>query len=406
MFFVRSIKLVFLQRKRKSGLKVVARAFRIDRLARPLLYVLVVALCAAGLAAAHGSRIVDNWRVLQWEDGFFFQHNAEQIHSLLDCFVKTGPWEGLYRPLTTNLYYYVGSKALANRAEAYHFINLVFVILNAVLLFRLAELFLGPWWAMIPAVLFASRLAMVEVVLHTCEFQGLLYVFFTILSVDLFVRSRKSESSWPLTLSALAFCLALLSKESAIVLPALLIVYGRLFDDRIVSRRYLVHPIIAISWVILFVLVAPSHTQSTRLTYDLSASNVLRNYAAHFLDFSNWLLAPLQDFIMPGNVAALAGTLYVRLLFGVLIMSEIAMLLFPRFLKAQGLRLVAFGFAWFLIATLPFAIFENRLFMRYSYLGHAGLALCVAGLVAGAIRLFGTRHPVALPQVSETAYVT
>src|ERR1035437_2716368 len=78
---------------------------------------------------------------------------------------------------------------------------------------------------MIPAVLFASRLAMVEVVLHTCEFQGLLYVFFTILSVDLFVRSRKSESSWPLTLSALAFCLALLSKELAIVLPALLIVY-------------------------------------------------------------------------------------------------------------------------------------------------------------------------------------
>jgi len=225
----------------------------IDRLPRPLIYLLAAALCAAGLAAAHGSKIVGNWHVAQWEDAMFFRYNADQIHSLWDCFAKRGAWPGLYRPLTTNLYYYVGSMALGYRVEAYHFINLAFLILNALLLYRLATLFSGPWWALIPPVLFASRLALVEIVLHTFEFQGLLCVFFTILSVDLFVRSRKSESSWMLTLSALAFCLALLSKESATVLPALLILYGWLFDDRIVSRPYLVHPMIALSWAILFV---------------------------------------------------------------------------------------------------------------------------------------------------------
>jgi len=373
---------------------LVAPAFRVERLPRPLIFVLVTVLCVAGLAAAHGSRIVDNWHVTQWEDGVFFRYNVEQIHSLGDCFVKRGAWAGLYRPLTTNLYYYVVSQALANRIEAYHLINLVFVILNAVLLYRLAESFLGPWWAMIPAVLFASRLAMVEVVLHTCEFQGLLYVFFTILSVDLFVRSRKSDSSWPLTLSALAFWMALFSKESAIVLPALLIVYGWLFEDRIVSRRYLVHPGIAILWVILFVLVLRplSHDQPTGFGYDFSVSNVLRNYTAHFLDFSNWFLAPLQDYVMPANVAALADTWHARLLFCVLITSEIAMLLFPGFLKTQGVRLAVFGFAWFLITTLPFAIFEGRLFMRYSYLGHAGLALCVGGLLESVVRVFFARR--------------
>src|SRR5208282_420862 len=206
----------------------------------------------------------------------------------------------------------------------------------------LAQVFLGPWWAIVPAVLFASRLAMVEVVLHTCEFQGLLYVCFTILAVDLFVRSRKYDSSLLLTLSAIAFCLALLSKESAIVLPALLITCGWLFDDRIFSRPYLVHPIIAISWVLLFVLVAPSHDQSSNLGYDFSASNVLRNYAAHFLDFSDWLLSPLNDFVMPANVAGLAGTLYARVLSGVLIVLEAVLLLFPRPQKNDGLRLIAF----------------------------------------------------------------
>ncbi|HKN14109.1 MAG TPA: hypothetical protein VJX68_13040 [Candidatus Binatus sp.] len=377
---------------------------KVHRLPRVLIYVLVAVLCAAGLAAAHGSRIVDNWHVPQWEDSMFFQYNKNEIHSLWDCFVKRGAWGGLYRPLTTNLYYYVGGIALGNRIEAYHFINVVFVVLNAVLLYRLATLWLGAWWAMIPAVLFASRLALVEVVLHTCEFQGLVYVFFTILSVEFFVRSRLSDSSWLLALSALAFCLDLISKESAVVLPAMLIVYGRLLGGRFVLRPYLVHPMIALSWWILFVLVLRHH-QPSGFDYDWSVSNVLRDYAGYFLDFSNWLIAPLGDYIMPAQVAALAGTFYMRLLLGVLIVSEIALLLFPRLLKTRDLRLAAFGFAWFLIATLPFAIFKGRLFMRYSYLGHAGLALCVGALVRGAIGLFRTRQPVALPQVSETIQV-
>src|SRR5271156_4802367 len=216
----------------------------ISRLPRPLVYALATVLCIAGLAAAHLSRIIENWHTTQWEDSLFFRYNDAHIYSLTDCFVKGGPWPGLYRPLSTNLYYYLGSRLLDNRVESYHVVNLVFVILNAVLLFRLAELLLGTWCAMIPAVLFASRIAMVEVVLNTCEFQGLSYTFFTIISVDLFVRSYRSDSAWPLTLSAFAFVLALFSKESAIVLPAVLVVYGWLFEDHIVTLRYLVHALI------------------------------------------------------------------------------------------------------------------------------------------------------------------
>jgi hypothetical protein len=381
----------------------------LTRLPRPLLYALVAVICAAGLAAAHGSRIRSNWHERQWEDGLFFQDDADQIHSLWDCFAKTGVWPGRYLPLTTNLYYHVGSRAWANRIEAYHFINLLMIVLNAVLLYRLANNFLGAWWAMIPALLFASRLAIVEMVLHTCEFQGLLYASFTILAVDLFIRSRKTNSATDstrlLVLSASAFGLALLSKEAAIVLPALLIVYGRLFDDRFSSRPYLVHPLVGIVWALLFVMVLPAHGQSIGGIYDLSAFNLLRNYAAYGLIFSNWILTPLQDFIMPIFVAGFVSTLPVRLVLGALIVAEGAVLLFPKFLKNQDLRLVAFGFAWFLIATLPFAVFADRLFMRYGYLGHAGLALCVVGLIKAAVGLLRTARPVAPPEISENAQV-
>jgi hypothetical protein len=376
---------------------------KISRLPRPLIYALVAVLCTVGLAAAHRSRIAENWHAIQGEDTLFFEYTDANIHSLSDCFAKRGVWAGLYRPLSTNLYYYLGSRLLGNRIESYHVINLVFVILNAVLLFRLAESLLGTWCAMIPAVLFASRIAMVEVVLNTCEFQGLFYTFFTIISVDLFVRSYRSNGSWQLTLSAFAFILALFSKESAIVLPAILIVYGWLFEETILTRRYLVHVLSALLWVILFVAVLRPlfGNQATGFGYDFSVSNILRNYDAHFLDFSNLLLTPLESYVMPDSVAVLAGKLYVRLLFCVLTLSEIAILLFPKFLKSQGLRVVVFGFAWFLIATLPFTIFADRLFMRYSYLGHAGLALCVGGLVEGMVGWFSTRRRALLPQVVE-----
>jgi len=92
-------------------------------------------------------------------------------------------------------------------------------------------------------------------------------------------------------------------------------------------------------------------------------------------------------------------------LLGALIVAQIALFLFPAMLKTQDQRLVAFGFAWFLIATLPFTIFEDRLFMRYSYLGHAGLALCVGAMLRSTIRFFGSHHPVAHPRLSETAHV-
>jgi hypothetical protein len=370
-------------------------------LQRPLTFLLVAILSGSALAYVHGWRIVEFWHTANWEDAVFFQYTSGQIHSLVDCIRDKGPWPGLYRPLTTNLYYYLGGLALGNRVEAYHFVNLVFLIINALLLYRLALFFLEPWWAIIAPILSISRVALVQVVLFTTEFQGLLYVFFTILSVNLFISSRKSESTRMLTLSAISFCLALFSKEAALVLPALLILYGRLFDDRPTVGPYLLHPLLAVSWLMLFFFVLrPLYgNQPTGFAYDLSLSNLLRNYATYLFGFSNWTMSSMEYYAIPGviplGLATFAGTWYIRLFSSLLILLELALFFSPKHLKNQNLRVIAFGFGWFLITTFPFVIFENRLFMRYSYLGHVGLALCAAALAKTAIQIFFTQRATA-----------
>ena len=58
-----------------------------------------------------------------------------------------------------------------------------------------------------------------------------------------------------------------------------------------------------------------------------------------------------------------------KLLAATLIVFEVAICL--KKTRIEWLRITAFGLGWFLIATLPVTIFEGRLFLRYSYFGHA-----------------------------------
>jgi hypothetical protein len=323
----------------------------------------ILLVCVAGATVLMWrAAFLDNYHQLQWEDGAFFSWNAHQINSVRDCFTQRGNWPGLYRPLTTNLYYYIGGKLWNQRIEVYHWINIVMVVINSLLLYRLSENFMDGWYAIIPALLFSTRTAMIECVLHSCEFQGLLYVCLTILSADLFIRHH----TWA---SAVTFALALLSKESAVVLPALLIAYGWLFER--FSLRYLLHPVIAVVWAVLFHWLVSGTTGNI---YDFGLFNLLRNYAAYALVFSNWLAQ--GDLVMPAYVAGLSALASVRLGMALLIAGAAVMF------WARRLPAVTFGLLWFLIATSPYVIFDNRLFMRYANLGHAGLALSAGALVA------------------------
>jgi hypothetical protein len=351
-------------------------------------YHLPIAALAIVLAftLVHGSRARDNLSVAHWEDMDFMRHNISNVHSLKDCFTERPLWPGLYRPLTTNLYYYAGRVLFANRIEIHHGINIALYLMNAFLLYLICLKLLPHWWAMVPPVLFASRFSHVEVVLNSCEVQTLFAVFFTLLALKFFTSARRGAGDYYYVLSLIAYGLALLSKETALVFPAILVAYGLLHDERRAWRHYVPPAGLALIWIVLYVTVfrAVTDLEPTGFAYRWGAGHIFANYAAYLLTFVNLLTHRLGNLAMVRPVSRVAGSGAAAFLM-VLCAIACASYYIHRARNGghgrTGRGALAFGFAFFLIALSPYVILESRLFMRYGYAGHAGLAISAGALL-------------------------
>ena len=81
--------------------------------------------------------------------------------------------------------------------------------------------------------------------------------------------------------------------------------------------------------------------------------------------------------MVPG-VARAAATRLVEVGFGLLVaVIVVFFVLYPRLRNrySPSGRVLILGFLFFLLGVAPYVILESRLFMRYGYFGHAGLAI-------------------------------
>jgi hypothetical protein len=356
-----------------------------------------VLIVLAAMGVAHGRTVIRNLPRHHWEDWRFFRHNKAHIASLADGFTQPSVWPGLYRPLSTNIYYYVGRRLFGTRVEAYHLVNAAVFAANAVLLFLVGRRWLPGAWSLLPPLLFASRVAHDQVLCFTSEFQALSSVFLTLVATLLFLEGRARESR-RLELAALApFALALLCKETSVVWPAILLAHARLLDRPGSWRRCLPALAVAGGWAVLFVLArhVVGAGEPTGFAYDASPA-LLGRVSAHLLTFSNLLAYTTSlDVPLPAVVELWSDTWVVRVGLAALLAVEARLLLWRP--ASRALAAAALGFAWFLLGVAPFLFLEDRLFMRYGYFAHAGLALAVAGLLlaASSRRVRGLTPPAA-----------
>jgi hypothetical protein len=175
--------------------------------------------------------------------------------------------------------------------------------------------------------------------------------------------------------------------------PAILTAYGWLFERSSVWRKYVAAWAVAALWLVCYRemihLLYPSGTPG--FVFDLTPKGLLTRYAAYLLSFLNVLVPDVDPeksgWAIPPHLRALAATTPVLVAMACLVAAEAALMIAARGRPArvgQSGRVAAFGLAWFLAGTSPFAVLAHRLFIRYTYFGHAGLAIA-AGAVASAV---------------------
>lgn len=382
---------------------------RVARQRRLVDHGVALVVIAAALALAHGVRITTNWGQPHWEDQLFFQHEQTYIQHIGDCF-RHPLWPGLYRPLSSTCYYYLVGQLTDQRIQAHHLINVLFYATNGLLLYHLCRRWMGRRWALLPGALFVSRYAHAEVVTNTVEFQVLLPTFFALLTVVFFLQgSDQSDNGWYggwYGLAGVTFALALLSKETFVVLPAILWLERWLWRRNGSAAGIIGVSMVALGWGMLFALFlrGMAGQTATGFGYTLAPAEIIRNYTAYFLAFANLLTRAPDTLTMPANVLRLADAPAIQIGFCLLCVTAAGALIWLRQRPPGGyhsIRMVGFGLLFFLISAAPFVILVDRLFMRYAYWAHAGLAIA-AGAALQALLQAAIPRRVATGGIAQT----
>ena len=134
-----------------------------------------------------------------------------------------------YRP-TQGLAYLVVNQAFGRTPAAFHALNVGLHAVNAVLILHLGRrLRLGRVAAFAAALLWAVHPLHVEAVTYVSATADPLHALFVLVGLNVLVASRAARATWA---AAACFVLGLLSKESAIVFPALFtaVIFARARD--------------------------------------------------------------------------------------------------------------------------------------------------------------------------------
>ncbi|MGB6200096.1 MAG: hypothetical protein WBF35_11155 [Candidatus Acidiferrales bacterium] len=359
----------------------------------PVLILVGVSLLVYANALRNGFVADDDLQILR-------NNFVTDSHSLSDYFT-TDAWgfagsrlTNYYRPL--QLIVYASEYAIyGDRAWAWHLVN---VCVNAgaiaaayFLLMSLADWELAFWGCL----LFALHPMHVEAVVWVAALPDLICGLLLFVAMLAYHRARSiagGSAWWLYVLSAFAFFAALLTKETALLFPLVILSYEYFYRQLPLLRLWEVWPSFAafvaalgiyfgMRWHALggFTPSAAPYLRLSPAQLALAVPVVLAGYAGK-------MLLPLHFnffYFTPPTIALN------RISIGAILLVVLIVAL-PFLLRARR-PLLAFGVAWFLLVLAPAldinAVGENYFTERYLYIPSLGFAIC-----AGWVWLWVLRH--------------
>ena len=218
-----------------------------------------------------------------------------------------------YRPLM-HVVYLINYHLFGFQAWGFHLVNVLFHVGNTVVVVLLTARLTGfvdthgsrgrDWVSafvlsspFVAGLLFATHPVHTEAVAWIASIPELSFTLFYLLSFYLYVAPGGGRRSW--MPSVALFCLALLCKETAITLPALLVAYDTAFRrserstaDRLL--RYAPYLLVAAAYLVLRQHVLSQSPVRTDPLSDLSSYQVIINVGRLFGAYAGKLLLPVN----------------------------------------------------------------------------------------------------------------
>ena len=266
------------------------------------------------------------------------------------------------------------------RPFGYHLTNVFLHILAALALFWFIQtLFSDKTLSLLAGVFFTLHPVQTEAVSYISGRSDPLALIFILLAFIFYLRQLRGPTALGYAVMGLAYAASLLSRESSLILPALVLTYHFVFKEKVRLKGFL--PLVVIS-----------------LLYVAARSAFLQGGPG----------ASAESFLLrsPGFFAAMAG--YVRLLlwpsglhmeYGMRLFSwaqpqvlagllVVGVLLFLIHRQRDRNKIVSFSLAWFFVGLLPYSsIFPVNAYMaeHWLYVPSAGFFLLLAYYLRGLV---------------------
>lgn len=307
------------------------------------------------------------------QDDFVFLERASRVRGIKDFVILWLAPDHFYRPVPRVGFFVVAYQLFGLNAWGFHALSLLVHIANAVLLLVLLVRLTGKRAvAVFAGFIYATHASIPFLAVYWVSgVHDLSVTLWTLLALLMYLSFRESGRTVSLMLSLAAGMLALLSKEMAVTLPALVVVTEIAYLH---VRHEPIRPVRVLSSGLLYALLVSSflvlRAQKASVFiptegpygWDVTLGTALKNLTAFVTDavyLRTWAAScPPCQFLIWSVLALLVGA---------------TLLVHPRAVVP-----VLFGLSWFLITLVPTLFLSQRIYSYYAYLPLAGMVTALA----------------------------
>lgn len=290
-----------------------------------------------------------------------------------------------YRPVL-NLSFFIDTIICAGEPGFYHYTNILIHIIVTFLVFLLfRSLNYSNYISLFISLFFAVHPALTSAIAWIPGRNDTLLALFSLLSFIFFIYSFKKKKSIYLFFSSFAFFLAILTKETALMLPIIYFLYIFLFYKEKTDKKYLLRSLIYLSIPILiyvffrFITISSSSMQVNLIQL---ANNILIS-----LKMILWYLGVLlfyEKIILYPQIDLYSFTFIKNAL---ILLPLLLVIIFLR--KKINFKSITFGIIWFIVFLLPTFIMPNNNFYTHRlYMPILGIFIIFAEIIIAFLKAY------------------